>query len=248
MFITFYLILLNYTVLDFPLNLVQQLYNVSLQCQQLTWVDQITHLGHILCANIDDAMDIRKRMSDFACQVNYFLAKFSHLSVLLRSKLFANFCQSFYGSQLWLLTHKVLCELEVVWRKAVRRVWHLPRTAHYALLPIFARGMSLGDMLHVRFTNVANSCLFSDNYLVSFISSVAISSQRHTFGCNSTTVCWRAVTSRPISLHAIVACELVFVRDGLCSISNLAYNEVSDLLFDICCNRIYACMLTVLGL
>ena len=118
-----------------PADVVQ--YSVYLQGQQLTWVERVTHLGHVLSANTDDGNDIRKRMSDFVCQANYFLAKFGHLSVIIRSKLFANFCQSYYGCQLWPLTHKCLLEFDVAWRKVIRRVWHLPRTSHNVLLPFF---------------------------------------------------------------------------------------------------------------
>ena len=85
-----------------PADVLQ--HSVYLKGQQLTWVESVTHLGHVLSANTDDGNDIRKRMSDFVCQANYFLAKFGHLSVTMKSKLFANFCQS---------KHKCLLEFDV---------------------------------------------------------------------------------------------------------------------------------------
>ena len=159
-------------------------YAVSLQGQQLEWVDNITHLGHVLCNNCDDATDIRKRMSDFVCQVNYFLAKFGHLNVLFRSKLFTNFCLSLYGCQLWPLVHKCINDFAVVWRKSVRRIWRLPSSTHNALLPFFVSGNNFSKILQQRFIIFANDCLCSPNALVNFISYLAGASQLHTFGRN----------------------------------------------------------------
>ena len=72
-------------------------YRVNLQGQQLTKVNSIVHLGHAWYVDSDDKFDIMKRISKLVSQVNYFLAKFGHLSVAIKAKLFAKFCQSFYG-------------------------------------------------------------------------------------------------------------------------------------------------------
>jgi hypothetical protein len=92
---------------------------VNLQRQQLTWVDCIIHLGHILSSNCDDSNDIRKRMSDHVRQVNYFLAKFGHLSVTIKSKLFLNYCNPFYGCELWLLSHELLTEFDTTFGESL---------------------------------------------------------------------------------------------------------------------------------
>ena len=129
-----------------PADVVQ--YSVYLQGQQLTWVESVTHLDHLLSANTDDGNDIWKRLSDFVCQANYFLAKFGHLWVIIRSKLFANFCQSYYGCQLWPLTHKCLLEFDVSWRKVIWQMWHLPRTSYNVLLPFFSSGVGFREIPH----------------------------------------------------------------------------------------------------
>ncbi len=61
---------------------------VSLQGQQLTRVNRITHLGHILSSNCDDSNDICKRLSDYVRQFNYLHAKYGHLSVIIKSNCF----------------------------------------------------------------------------------------------------------------------------------------------------------------
>ena len=206
----------------------------SVQGQLLTWVESVTHLGHVLSASNDDGNNIRKRMCDFVCQANYFLTKFGLLSVIIRSKLFANFCQSYYGCQLWPLTHKCLLEFDVVWRKVIRRVWHLPRTSHNVLLPFFSSGVSFRETLHLWFCKFASSCLDSNNELVYFISKVACMSQRHAFGYNVSVT--HVLCDSPISPpEASVACELAFAHEGLLS-TILTSDEMTELLHDVGCN------------
>jgi len=75
-------------------------YNVLLPALPLTWTSQITHLGHVLQTNNKDSADIAAQLNNFISQSNYFLARFGHLSVVIKSKLFANFCQAFYACEL----------------------------------------------------------------------------------------------------------------------------------------------------
>ena len=74
---------------------------VELQGVMLTWTDHITHLGHILYPNLDDSCDIDARRHDFCLQVNYFIARFGHLTPALKIRLFQTYCPSFYSSQIW---------------------------------------------------------------------------------------------------------------------------------------------------
>ena len=75
-------------------------YPVFLQKVKLIWTSSIMHLGHILVYDCEDTSDILDKTSDFSSQTNYFLSCSGHLPVTLKSKLFLNFCHSFYGSQL----------------------------------------------------------------------------------------------------------------------------------------------------
>ena len=74
---------------------------VELQGVMLTWTDHIVNLGHILYPNLDDSCDIDAKQHDFCSQVNYFIARFGHLTPALKIRLFQTYCQSFYGSQIW---------------------------------------------------------------------------------------------------------------------------------------------------
>ena len=105
-------------------------YPVFLQKVLLIWTNSIKHLGHILVNDSKDTSDMLAKASHFSLQTNYFLSRFGHLPVTLKSKLFLNFCHYFYGSQLWDLNSNDVSHFDVIWRKAVRHVCCLPTRTH----------------------------------------------------------------------------------------------------------------------
>ena len=87
---------------------------VSLQNVPLMWTDSIKHLGHVFTMNNNDAADILAKRNNFCSQANYFLARFGHLPIMLKCKLFVNFCYALYGCQLWDLRHNKLKYFDTV--------------------------------------------------------------------------------------------------------------------------------------
>ena len=55
--------------------------------------------------NNNDAADILAKKINFCSQANCFLACFGHLPIMLKYKLFVNFCYAFYGCLLRDLGH-----------------------------------------------------------------------------------------------------------------------------------------------
>ena len=72
-------------------------YDVVLQGTSLKWVDRVLHLSHVFVMTNDDVSDIRCCCESFCKQVNLFCARFGHVPVIIRRKLFQSFCFSFYG-------------------------------------------------------------------------------------------------------------------------------------------------------
>ena len=108
---------------------------VSLQNVPLMWTDSIKHLGHVFTMNFNDAADILAERNNFCSQANYFLARFGHLPIMLKCKLFVNFCNALYGYQLWDLGHNELKHFDTVWRIVIRSVWGLPPRTLSMFLP-----------------------------------------------------------------------------------------------------------------
>ena len=92
------------------------------------WTNSIKHLGHVFTMNNNDAADILAKRNNFYSQANYFLARFCQLPIMLKCKLFVNFCYALYRCQLWNLGHNELKHFDTVWRIVGRCV--------YARLPV----------------------------------------------------------------------------------------------------------------
>ena len=135
------------------------------------------------------------------------MSRFRNISVALKIHLFKNFCYSFYGCQLWDLQHKCLSQFDVIWRKSIRRLWHLPYTTHCNLLSMFAFGNNFCSILCNRFVNFFHDCLSSRNVLIRFISNLAAASQMHVCGKNLFYV--SNIMLPTVSPVAVLSCELL---------------------------------------
>ena len=210
-------------------------FTVSLQNVPLMWTDTIKHLGHVFTMNNNDAVDILTKKNDFISQTNYFLARFGHLPIMLKCKLFVNFCYSFYGCQLWDLGHNELKHFETVWRKVVRRLWGLPPCTHSIFLPFIMYGKSLFDVIMSRFYNFAVSSLYSNNMHVLCMARNAGCTALSFFGRNLMRLQMSEAEVSVASPHVNLLCELVFCRNGYFH-SDLSVIEIECMLRDVCCN------------
>ena len=89
-------------------------------------------------------------------------------------RLFVSYCTSYYGSCLWDLQHKLVEVFYTTWRKAIRRLFGLPRNAHCNLLPLVAACLTIQSQLLNRCANFVNSCLNSNNCILKLLSSLAL--------------------------------------------------------------------------
>ena len=147
---------------------------------------------------------------------------------------FKNFCYSFFSSQLWDLQHRSICQFDILWHKAVRRIWHLPYTTHCNLLPAFAFGNNFCSIIHNQFVNFLRECLSSNNVHIKFVALLAAELQMHVFGKN---LFYMSHMNLPaVSSFASVACELCVVKLGYFGVEGFTFDELNIMFSDICCN------------
>ena len=103
----------------------------------IEFVEHYKHLGHIINSAFDDSDDIADKRAAFIGQASNFLCYFGKLSYEVKQHLFNSYCMSLFGCELWRLDHDSINTLSVAWRRAIRRVWSLPLTAHTDLLPLY---------------------------------------------------------------------------------------------------------------
>ena len=111
--------------------------------QQLSFVDTVTHLGHLLHYNLSDVPDINRKLRDTVKKANCLLASFPHVGPFILTRLFQSYCISLYGSALWALSCPALHLIEVAFNRVLRRIWYLPSRSHTGIVYLVANLDSL---------------------------------------------------------------------------------------------------------
>ena len=231
---------------------------VYLGTKPLTWVSSVKHLGNTLTNLRTDVDDIKIKTGIFISQVNTLIAKFGHLQSEIISKLFNNYCGSFYGSQTWDLSCKQLNKLCTSWRIALRKIWKLPYMCHSRFLPIVNNCLCIDEQLMCRFIRLFICMLHNNNQIVKYIAHRALSCINGTLGTNVRTITtlfpmfdpfFHTVNSLRSMMYTsnkyndILVCsnasiirECCKIRDNLLFVNNFENADICYILNDICIN------------
>ena len=131
-------------------------------------VDELKYLGSVISCKRNDPM-VKTVKNDFVAKVNNFLGNFFSVSSDVKSKLFQQYCTSYYGSQSCMVYHNSFNELKISWRKAIRRVWNVPYRTHSALLPHISGQIPCEIMLYKRFVKHFMSGYNHKNASINFL-------------------------------------------------------------------------------
>ena len=145
----------------------------------IEFVSSFSHLGHIITDTLDDGPDITKKLGDFIGQVNNLLCFFGKLSSDVKARLFRSYCTSYFGSELWDLSHCNVSNFCTAWRKSIRRVWNLPYRSHCFLLPLLNQCFPIFDELCRRSLKFFQSCLVHNSDLVRSVAQYSIAEGRN---------------------------------------------------------------------
>jgi hypothetical protein len=96
--------------------------NFCMNDQALPNVSNIKHLGHILDKNITGLLDVNHIIKQFYKSVNILMADFGCISSNVLQMLFMQYCSSLYGIALCDITAKSFENVEIAWRKSIRRI------------------------------------------------------------------------------------------------------------------------------
>jgi PHP family Zn ribbon phosphoesterase len=228
--------------------------NITVDNEPVDMVPNLKYLGHML---INDRSNPHtdSLCKDFVMKVNSFLGNFSDVSSDIKNELFQSYCTSFYGHHL--CDFSKLDNIYVEWRKAIRRVWKIPRRTHSALLPHVIQSPPLPVILHQRFINFFYSGLCSKNNLVRFMFNNAICHNTRIGAnlniiMNSMSLCscyvhnlkpdllcksisnkwWTTCTEDDLRVASQIR-EIVFMRDSPFDMF-LNRDECKDLLYHLC--------------
>ena len=113
--------------------------------------------------------NILSKKSSLIGQVNKVTFNFCTVNCSTKIKLVEAYCTSFYGAEIWDLSHVGFESTCTAWRKGIRRLWQVPYTTHSALLPGLCNIMPLIDMFYQRMLNFVYKCLLSESLLVNIV-------------------------------------------------------------------------------
>jgi hypothetical protein len=226
--------------------------------EQIPVVNHVKHLGHILYGNMAGIVDVDHIGGSFSKCVNIMMANIGSVSSCILGKLFISYCCNFYGITLCNVRSLAFTRLFVLWRKAVRRIFKLPRRSHNLLLPYILDRPSFDLDIHSRVCKFYTSLLESPNLLVQ---NLAIRCQQQSISNMGKNVSLFYVKYKidindymmsnvsylkqciyntvandhndELKATGELCNELVNIRDGL-MFSPLTYNECKDLIDQIC--------------
>ena len=145
--------------------------------------DKIMYLGHLISNNESDSVNYG--ITKFNSSFNMFMSSFGKCYSSVKSKLFTQYCTSFYGSQLWpLKKNNTIDRISIRWRIALRKIWNLPFNAHCDLLPLVSNQLPLDIQLKCRFIKFYRSISMSKNNIIKYISQLKTFSSQSTMSSN----------------------------------------------------------------
>ena len=151
-------------------------------------VTSVKHLGHTLYCNILKG-DCDRIISDFNMRVNMFHGDFGKLHCDIKSRLFKQYCCSFYGSQLYNLCSNDINMICRAWRVGFKRILGLPRTTHNRYLNIIGNTMQPVLSFAKRFVIFFSNALKSKNVIVSSLARNACTA-KSSMGTNYRYICY----------------------------------------------------------
>lgn len=197
----------------------------------------------MLSNNVVGSLDVSYICACFNKSVNILMANFGALASMILTSVFNQYCSNLYGILLCDLRSKLMEPLHVLWRKAIRRVLHVPARTHNRLLSPISGIPSLDYVCISRMSKFYRSLLTSNNLLVHNLAKRCSLQSLSNMGKNvnylernkmymSYKYANKCLTDVDV-VHAEVCKEIINVRDGLYN-GPLSGSEYCMLLEQVC--------------
>ena len=152
--------------------------DVLLNGNKLSWVKTAKHLGNHVMWNLSEDCEIKAKMSDFIGRVNSLVANFKGINRELASHIFRAQCYHLYGCQAWSLKAKQIDLFDVTWRKAVRKLWHVPNIARSIILPELVDVCTVRGKAMQLFSSMYNVMSYSRNAKINLLCKISVHSAK----------------------------------------------------------------------
>ena len=105
--------------------------NFKINNENIDIVSNYTYLGHIICNDSSDDLDILRQRRKIFAQGNSIMRKFYMCSLDVKLTLFRSYCSSFYTSQLWVnYTKKTMHKLYTAYHNVLKMFIGVSKCEH----------------------------------------------------------------------------------------------------------------------
>jgi hypothetical protein len=136
----------------------------------IEYVEHYPHLGHILCNDFSDDLDVIQRHDATVRQINDVLCYFGKIDAPVKLQLLYSFCSSLYGCELWNLACNKIDKVYTSWRRALKNIWKLPMNTHANVVYGLSGKRPVEVDIMLRVLKFSFSCLNSENHIVRNVS------------------------------------------------------------------------------
>ena len=229
--------------------------NVTLNGNQLPWVTQVKHLGHMLQSDSSMKIDIAQKRGGFVGKINSMLQEFHCVSPEIFIKLMNTYATSIYGSNTWDIFSPECERLYKSYNVTIRNALKVDRCTHKYMLEPLSESVHLRTMLASRYTTFHSTLVQCKKFPVRFLARICEEDMRTTLGrtlsrikseceVDSLTELNPAVIKKKMRYSVApiesewkveMATELLQIRDGdEITIPNFTSNERTEILKHIC--------------
>ena len=156
--------------------------NILLNNDQLPWVNQVNHLGHVLQCDNSMRIDIAKKRGVFIGKMNSLLQEFHFVTPNTLIKLMNIYATTLYGSNTWNI-FSIDCEkLYTSFNVAVRQILNLNRCTHRYLIEPLSNTHHLKTIITSRYVTFFKTLVGSSKKPVRFLARLNSMDQRTVLG------------------------------------------------------------------
>ena len=222
--------------------------DVKLFAERIPIKNEVNYLGTIL-QNNRLLHNSDKCILDMNIRCNIIFNMFKNMGFDCKAELFKSQCMSFYGCELFNLDERYMDKLYTNWRSCVRKLLCLDRRTHCDLIPALINSKNVNTIISQRILNFFIKCLNHENSLVKYVSEFILS---HNFS-NMTHNIFFILDKYSISFNRLfenkqiklkcdnimtwknnLLIELLYLRDDLFTCKILNYNQIIELIKQLC--------------
>ena len=156
--------------------------NIMLNGDELPWVTQVKHLGHMLQADNSMKVDIAQKRGAFIGKMNSLLQEFHFVNPDVMIKLMNTYTTSLYGSNTWDIFSPDCERLYSSYNVAIRLILKIERCSHRYLIEPLSKCLHLKTMIASRYVSFYRTLITSKKTPVRFLARIAEQDQRTVLG------------------------------------------------------------------